>query len=61
MDSLAAYPPWPKFIAANWMATGAYTSIESNGDWSFPSQYAFDHSYLKNWWEKCDVWLTVRV
>lgn len=40
------------------MATGAWKAVESDGDWTFPKQHAFDHSYLRNWWEKCDVWLT---
>ena len=34
------------------MATGAWTEVESTGDYCFPEHASFDHSYSKNWWEK---------
>jgi hypothetical protein len=30
---LSAYPPWPKFIGKNWMATGSWDKNESEGNW----------------------------
>ena len=55
---ISAFPPWPKFIGSNWMATGSWDKNESRGNWCYPEDQLIDHSYPYRWWEKCDVWLS---